>query len=126
MKIGPKKASVGIMIDYAIALLLLILPHNPVLLYIAMVLIGMGIGGVANLVGSLAGTIWGRDFPKVFGIINTIEGAVRVTAFSVLAFGLTHLGGYSGAYCIFLALIIVGIVMMCFVRENPNESKKTG
>lgn len=124
MKIGPKKASVGIMLDYAVALILVILPHHPILLYLAMFLIGMGIGGVANLVGSLVGTIWGhRDFPKVFGIINTIEGVVRVTAFSVLAFGLTHLGGYSGAYCIFLGLIIVGVIMMCFVRENANKDK---
>lgn len=123
VKIGPKKASVGIMIDYAVALILVILPHNPVLLYIAMFLIGMGIGGVANLVGSLVGTIWGRDFNKVFGIVNTIEGVVRVAAFSVLAFGLTHLGGYSGAYCIFLGLVIAGVVMMCFVRENAREGK---
>lgn len=119
MKIGPKKASVGIMINYAAALILVILPHSPILLYLAMFLIGMGIGGVANLVGSLVGTIWGhRDFPRVFGIINTIEGIVRVTAFSVLAFGLTHLGGYSGAYCIFLALVIIGIIMMVLVRED--------
>ena len=121
MKIGPKKASIGIMVNYVLAVFLLVLPHHPVFLYIAVFLIGMGIGGVANLVGSLVGTIWGhREFARVFGIVNTIEGVVRVTAFSVLAFGLTHLGGYSGAYSIFLVLCIIGVILMCLV-EMPEE-----
>ena len=123
MKFGPKKASIGIMVNYVIAVFLLVLPHHPVLLYIAVFLIGMGIGGVANLVGSLVGSIWGvKEFARVFGIVNTIEGVVRVTAFSVLAFGLTHLGGYSGAYTIFLVLCVIGVIMMCFVRL-PAENK---
>lgn len=122
MKIGPKKASVGIMLNYVLALILTILPYSPILLYISMFLIGMGIGGVANLVGSLVGTIWGhREFARVFGIINTIEGVVRVTAFSVLAFGLTHLGGYTGAYSIFLGLCIIGTIMMCFVKDGYRD-----
>lgn len=83
----------------------------------------MGIGGVANLVGSLVGSVWGvNEFARVFGIVNTIEGIVRVSAFSVLAFGLTNLGGYSGAYAIFLGLCIIGLVMMCFVKM-PKETK---
>lgn len=123
VKFGPKQASVGIMANYCIAIFLLVLPHHPVLLYLAVFLIGMGIGGVANLVGSLVGSVWGvNEFARVFGIVNTIEGIVRVSAFSVLAFGLTNLGGYSGAYAIFLGLCIIGLVMMCFVKM-PKETK---
>lgn len=124
VKFGPKVASIGLLVDYCVAVFLLVLPHNPVFLYTAGFLFGMGIGGVANLVGSLVGSIWGvKEFARVFGIINTIEGVIRVTAFSVLAFGLTRLGGYSGAYAIFLVLCVIGTVMMCFVKV-PDAKKQ--
>ncbi len=125
IKLGPKKASVGIMLDYVVALILTILPFSTVTLYLSMFLIGMGIGGVANLQGSLAGTIWGPyEYAKIFGVINTIESVVRITAFSIVAFGLTHLGGYNGAYSIFLGLCIIGVVLMALVREDYQSGPK--
>ena len=70
--------------------------------------------------GSLVGTIFGaKEFPRVFGIVNTIESVIRVTAFSVLAFGLENFGGYTGAYLVFLVLVVLGTVLLCFVREHP-------
>lgn len=120
MKIGPKKASVCISINYVLALIFTVLPFNSAFLYISVFLIGIGIGGVANLVGSLVGTIFGpKEFPRVFGIVNTIESVIRVTAFSVLAFGLENFGGYTGAYLVFLVLVVLGTVLLCFVREHP-------
>ena len=120
MKIGPRKASVAISVNYVLALIFTVLPFHPAFLYISVFLIGIGIGGVANLVGSLVGTIFGaREFPRVFGIVNTIESAVRVAAYSVLAFGLDILGGYTGAYLLFLVLVMLGTVLLCFVREHP-------
>ena len=121
MKIGPKKASVVIAVNYVLALVLTVLPFNQVFLYISVVLIGIGIGGVANLIGSLIGTIYGpREFPAVFGVVNAITRIMSATGFAVLAFGLTNLGGYTGAYMIFLVLSVIGMVLLALVREEPK------
>ena len=125
MKIGPKKASVIIAINYLLALIFTVLPFNPAFLYISVVLIGVGIGGVANLIASLLGTIFGpREFAGVFGVVNAITRILSATAFAVLAFGLRNLGGYTGAYLIFLGLSVVGVLLLSLVREKLPETTK--
>lgn len=125
VKYGPKKASIGIMINYVVAIIVTILPYHPALLYLSVFLIGMGIGGVANLVASLTATVFGpREFAKAYGIINPLMGIIRVSAFSVLAFGLEYFGGYSGAYSIFLVFTIIGTILICFVREEQKKAPK--
>lgn len=76
----------------------------------------------SNLAASLSATVYGTEtFAKAYGVINTVMSAVRSTAFAVLAFGLTKLGGYTGAYAVFLALTIIGTVLMVFVREKVKD-----
>ncbi len=126
MVIGPKKASVGIILWYCVALVVVLLPFNTITLYLSLLMIGMGIGGVANLAASLTGSIFGRyEFGCAYGIINPIMGVVRVSAFAVLAFGLSLAGGYNSAYTIFLVLNIVAVILMLFVKEDfISEPKK--
>ena len=51
-------------------------------------------------------------------------GIIRVTAMSVLAFGLTYFGGYSGAYAIFLGLCVVALILTVLSSDKPLEPKK--
>lgn len=126
VKIGPKKASVGIMIWYVVTTFLFVLPFSKPILYIAVIMIGLSIGGVANLVASLTGTIFGRhEFARAFGVINPISGVVRVTAYTVLAFGLKMLGGYSGAHAIFLALTIIATILTVLIKEDAFVNLKS-
>ena len=89
-----------------------------------MVLVGAGLGGVANLSASLTASIFGpRDFAKAFAVINPLMSIIRVLATSVVAFGLTSLGGYTGAYAVFLALCVVAFVITLFVSDKPIQAK---
>lgn len=126
VKFGVKKASVLIMLDFIAAIFLMVIPFHIVTMWISMVLVGAGLGGVANLSASLTASIFGpRDFAKAFAVINPIMSIIRVLATSVVAFGLTNLGGYSGAYAVFLVLCVVAFVITLFVSDKPIQAKHT-
>ena len=125
VKFGVKNSSVIIMLDFIVAMLLMVLPFNLITMWISMVLVGAGLGGVANLSASFAASVFGPSgFATAFSVINPLMGIIRVTAMSVLAFGLTYFGGYSGAYAIFLGLCVVALILTVLSSDKPLEPKK--
>lgn len=125
VKFGVKKSSVIIMLDFIVAMFLMVLPFNLITMWISMVLVGAGLGGVANLSASFAASVFGPSgFATAFSVINPLMGIIRVTAMSVLAFGLTYFGGYSGAYAIFLGLCVVALILTVLSSDKPLEPKK--
>lgn len=118
-KIGTRKTSVLYGLWYLVALILCILPANDVTLYGSIFFIGIGIGGVGNLFPSMASTVFGRfDFVRAMGVLNPITSIVNSFAFVILSFGLSHLGGYSGAYAIIAVLDVVAIVLVSRINET--------
>jgi MFS transporter, OFA family, oxalate/formate antiporter len=112
-KIGTKKASILYGVWYLIALVICALPANDLTMYASVFFIGVGIGGIGNLFPSMASTVFGRfDFVRAMGILNPITAIVRSFAFAILAFGLSKLGGYAGAYAIIAGLDVVGILLV--------------
>ena len=59
-KIGTKTASVIYSASYIIALLLLIFAKLPIFTYIAIVFVGLGIGGLLNLMPSMVISVYGK------------------------------------------------------------------
>ena len=82
--------------------------------------IGIGIGGIGNLLPSMIGNLFNRhDFARALGIINVISLIIRSFTFSILAFGLERLGGFAGAYAIVAALNVIGIVLCLLIKDEP-------
>ena len=82
-------------------------------------MIGFGIGGCGNLATSIVATKFTRGaFIKAWGIINPIQSVVRSCAFALLAFGLTYMGGYAGAYSIFIVVNLIAVVMIWSLDER--------
>ena len=118
-KLGTKRASVIYGAWYLVALILCVLPANSVTLYGSIFFIGIGIGGVGNLFPSMAATVFGRyDFVRALGVLNPITAVVRSFAFVILAFGLSKLGGYAGAYGIIAVVDVIGIVLVSRIDDT--------
>jgi sugar phosphate permease len=111
--ITTKKASIVYGIWYIAALALQCLPFTKTTMVISIVMIGWGIGGIGNLAASIVAIKFGRyDFVKAWGVIFPMMSVVRCCAFSVLAFGLTYLGGYAGAYAIFIVANVIAVFLI--------------
>ncbi|WP_316859281.1 MFS transporter [uncultured Cohaesibacter sp.] len=112
-KIGTRNASLVYSFWYIAALILNVFELNEITLWISVFMIGFGIGGCGNLATSIVATKFHRGtFIKAWGIINPIQSIVRSFAFAVLAFGLTYLGGYSGAYSIYIVINLIAAIMI--------------
>ncbi|WP_316859312.1 MFS transporter [uncultured Cohaesibacter sp.] len=118
-KIGTRKASLVYSFWYIIALSLNIFELNEITLWFSVFMIGFGIGGCGNLATSIVATKFNRGaFIKAWGIINPIQSVVRSFAFAVLALGLTVLGGYAGAYSIYIVINLIAAAMIWTLDEN--------
>ena len=119
-KIGTKRTSVIYGIWYLAAVLSCCLPASDFAMYLSVFLIGIGIGGIGNLFPSMVGNLFNRhDFARALGVMNVITLILRSFAFSILAFGLENLGGFSGAYAIVAVINVVGIVCCCLIKDAP-------
>ena len=119
-KIGTKRTSVIYGIWYLAAVLSCCLPASDLSMYLSVFLIGIGIGGIGNLFPSMVGNLFNRhDFARALGVMNVITLILRSFAFSILAFGLENLGGFSGAYAIVAVINVVGIVCCCLIKDAP-------
>ena len=122
-KIGTKRTSVIYGIWYLAAVLSCCLPASDLSMYLSVFLIGIGIGGIGNLFPSMVGNLFNRhDFARALGVMNVITLILRSFAFSILAFGLENLGGYSGAYAIVAVINVVGIICCCLIKDEPLKA----
>ena len=122
-KIGTKRTSVIYGIWYLAAVLSCCLPASDFAMYLSVFLIGIGIGGIGNLFPSMVGNLFNRhDFARALGVMNVITLILRSFAFSILAFGLENLGGYSGAYAIVAVINVVGIICCCLIKDEPLKA----
>ena len=122
-KIGTKKTSVIYGIWYLAAVLSCCLPASDFAMYLSVFLIGIGIGGIGNLFPSMVGNLFNRhDFARALGVMNVVTLILRSFAFSILAFGLENLGGYSGAYAIVAVINVVGIICCCLIKDEPLKA----
>lgn len=113
-KTGTKKATVIYAVSYVIALILLITSFHPALVWIGCIFVGLGIGGLLNLLSSMIISAFGRDgFMSANSIIMPIASIIRVLAFVVMAALLqVSDGNFTLPYLVFIAIDIVGAVII--------------
>lgn len=119
-KVGTKPASVVYAASYIIALILLILQINTVTTYIACIFVGLGIGGLLNLMPSLVISVYGRyDFMAANRLVNPIASIIRVFAFLIMASLLAVSGGsYTVPYIVFIVIDIIGAILILLVTDK--------
>ena len=119
-KMGVKRCAMLYLAWYAVALALNIFELNTVTMWISLAMIGEALGGATNLSMSIVAEKFPRaDFVRAWGVVNPIQSIVRCCAFAILAFGLTHLGGFSGAYSILLVVALISMVLIWKADTTP-------
>ena len=116
-KVGTKLASVVYSASYIVALLLLIFATLPVFTYIAIVFVGLGIGGLLNLMPSMVITVFGKyDFTAANSLISPIASLLQKLAFIIMAVLLAKSGGdYTLPYLVFIGIDVVGALLLLCV-----------
>lgn len=108
------------------AVVINMLATTTAVLWVSLVLVGLSFGGATNLTTSIVADKFPRQsFIRAFGIIQPIQGIVRSFAYAILAFGLTHLGGYVGAYSLLLGVSVLTIALFWFTDTTPVDDGST-
>lgn len=121
-KFGTKKAVIVFCVVFGAAAFLNVAAsqagHNLILMFISVFLFYWCIGGNANWPVSLCASLFDRsDFLKAQTPLTVVFTAGRMTAFSVLAFGMSLTGGtMDGAYIICGVLFFAALVLMLFLN----------
>lgn len=125
-KIGTKITSVIYSVCYIVALVLLIFASSEALIWIACVFVGLGLGGLLNLIPSMVITAFGKDgFRQANSVITTIATIIRALAFYIMSALLTASGGsYTLPYLVFIGIEVVGAIVLLCIRGKKKETKK--
>ena len=99
--------------------------HNLVLMFISVFMFYWCIGGNANWPVSLCASLFDRsDFLKAQTPLTVVFTAGRMTAFSVIAFGMSLTGGtMDGAYIICGVLFILALILMLFLNVPKFKAR---
>lgn len=121
-KLGSKMGAMFYTAWWLVSVLLNMFELNTITLWVSLVMIGFSFGGATNLTTSIVAEKFPRrSFIAAFGIIQPIQGVVRCCSFAVLAFGLTYLGGYVGAYSLLAVIAVVTIILFWLVDTTPID-----
>lgn len=118
---GTKKACVIYGIWYVVAIVFLLLqPKSAACVWISVVMVGIGIGGIGNLIPSMIGTCFGRyDFIQANKAIAPLNTIVRQSGIVLAGILSQTVYGYSGLYVILLIADILGIVLtLVLIRDK--------
>lgn len=119
-KTSTKFASIVYAGSYIVALILLILQISSLTTWIACIFVGLGLGGLLNLMPSLTISVYGRyDFMAANRLVSPIASLVRVFAFVIMASLLAASGGsYTIPYIVFIFIDIVGAILILCVTNK--------
>ena len=113
-KFGTRFASICYGAVYILTLIVLIAQtRNTALTFITIALVGLGLGGIKNLITSMVGTVYGRyDFTAANRIIMPITIIVRTLCFPLMGVTLAILKTLTGAYAVFIVVDILAIILV--------------
>ena len=123
-KIGTKLASVIYSVSYIVALIILILASNQAigLIWVGCIFIGLGLGGILNLIPSMTVTVFGKEgFKQANSIITSVASLIRVLAFLLMSICLQASGGsYTLPYLVFIAVDIIGAILLFLIKTKKK------
>nr|WP_319515080.1 MFS transporter [uncultured Cohaesibacter sp.] len=100
----------------------LVAGDSVVILWVSLLMIGLSLGGATNLTTSVvAGKFRRKAFAPAFGIVSPIQSIVRCFAFSILALGLTYLGGLAGAWMLLAGIGVLTVICYMLVDPTPVD-----
>ena len=117
-KFGTKKIMILFYIWYALAILANV-TNTTAGMYIAVVMIGISIGGSANFMTSFPSSVFGRHgFETVNSVIFPIQSIITASAFMINGISLNITGSLRWSYLILAVIALVNILFVGFTRDH--------
>jgi MFS transporter len=122
-KVGIKNSLLIYTVWWMVAIGLNITNNSTVLL-LSLAMIGLALPGATNYSTAFVSTKFPRAaYIKALGIVHPVQSVVRCCAFSILAFGLTVFGGYTGAYMLLIAIGAITLVLIWMTDLTPVKEQ---
>nr|WP_320133891.1 MFS transporter [uncultured Holophaga sp.] len=117
-KLGTRKASLIYGAMYIATLVLLITQSgSQVMTFITILFVGIGLGGIKNLLTSMVSTVYGRyDFGAAFRLVIPISIIVRTLCFPIMGIAMAKFGSLTAAYVIFIAVDAIALLLVLSSR----------
>ena len=121
--LGTKRACVFYGVWYIVAIVFLLLqPQGLAFVWISVVMVGIGIGGIGNLIPSMIGTCFGRyDFIQANKAIAPLNTIVRQSGIVLAGILSQTVYGYSGLYVVLLIADVAGVFMTVFLIRPKKD-----
>ena len=121
-RLGIKKAIMTYTVWWIVAIVFNLFADNVYMLWISLLMIGFSLPGATNLSTALIATKFPRRlYIRAIGIVHPIQSIIRCFSFSILAFGLAYLGGYTGAYLLLAAVGVVTFLLFLITDVTPVD-----
>ena len=94
-------------------------------MYIAVIMIGISIGGSANFTTSLPASVFGRQgYDKVNSVLFPIQGIITSMTFAINGFVMNMTGGnVRYAYIIDACLAVINVLLIVFFVKDHKYNK---
>ena len=127
-KLGVKKAIIGFLVWYCVALAINYGMNNMTGGYICVAMVGIAIGAAANFMTSLPASVFGRhNFDLVYSIYFPIMQIILMLNYIINAMAVSITGSLRGSYLIFIALLIINVVVTAVLdtrKYNMDYAKE--
>ncbi|BAL93494.1 MFS transporter [Rubrivivax gelatinosus] len=119
-KFGTKTASALYGAMYIVTLVLLVTQsHSPVMTFLTIVLVGVGLGGIKNLITSMVGSVYGRyDFTAAYRIVIPLAIIVRTLCFPIMGLCMQQFQTLSAAYLVFIGVDVLAVVLVLLTTSR--------
>lgn len=119
-RLGIKRAILLYTLSWIVAIIVNMFAHHEVMLWVSLVMIGLCMPGATNLSTALIAAKFPRqNYIRAIAIVLPVQSVVRCCAFSILAFGLSWLGGYTGAYQLLVGVGVITLVLLWCTDITP-------
>ena len=120
---GTRKSCIIYGIWYIVAVIFLLLqPQGTAFVWISIVMVGIGIGGIGNLIPSMIGTCFGRyDYLQANRVIAPLNTIIRQCGIVLAGILSQTVYGYSGLYVVLGVFDIIGIILVVVLIKDKKE-----
>ena len=117
-KFGTKKVMILFCIWYAAAILANV-TNTTAGMYVAVIMIGISIGGSANFMTSFPSSVFGRHgFETVNSVIFPIQSILTASAFMINGISLNATGSLRWSYLILAVIALINIIFVGLTKDH--------
>ncbi len=120
--LGVKTALLIYTAWWMVSIVLNLYATNEILLWASLFMIGVSLPGATNLSTALVATKFPRKlYVRAIAIVHPVQSVIRCLSFSILAFGLAYLGGYTGAYALLVGVGVITLILLWLIDTTPVD-----